>query len=275
MPSNNGPEFFFTDGSIQIWREHPGEPENTKTFTGVNRLLKRIGFDVRECEDTKKRFDSLSKTTRVGRFGNLQFCHRLSGRHQEIEFFQDVNFSNPNGGKYDFGKESRMPYQVKLRYLWTRKKIADYLIKKGIPQVKDYKPRTALDFIAAKRAESWHWHPGKPMVPSAGYEMSGDKKKIEEGMEVFFYDWSRRLGVGRAFYNLNNMWWIVVGSNPRPRNIANFDIFVGNNGLPRKRWSDGERKKRVEKQYESAIERRDFERAAQLRDFLGLERVAV
>ncbi len=42
----------------------------------------------------------------VGRRGDLEFYAERYPRGFRIEFFQNVNFENPNGGRYDFEKIS-------------------------------------------------------------------------------------------------------------------------------------------------------------------------
>ncbi|WP_146653968.1 hypothetical protein [Labilithrix luteola] len=75
------------------------------------RLRDHRGFRVHQDQNVNKR---IRRCYYVGRKGDLEFHAEAVGRTFKIEFFQNVNVENRNGGRYDFDKFARMPRTMQL-----------------------------------------------------------------------------------------------------------------------------------------------------------------
>ena len=113
---------------------------------------------------------------------------------------------------------------------------------KFLPDVNNLKP---VDFIINKLSQNTHIHGKvtclddiKKSITKDSYDYlknSNDKngKKIICGDRKCFYDKkTKRLSIGVAWHNINNMWWIIV--NDKLYNISSFDLFDYNPALPRR-----------------------------------------
>jgi hypothetical protein len=81
---------------------------------GVLARLAKRGFTVERDPWTLERWPSLADKNWSGRKGDLEFIAQTMGRTVTVEFFQNVNVDNPNGGRYDFDKFKRMPRHMRL-----------------------------------------------------------------------------------------------------------------------------------------------------------------
>lgn len=70
---------------------------------------------------------------------------------------------------------------------------------------------------------------------------------LEHGAQVWFADWHGHMGEGVAYYNTNNMWWVVTGKYGLD-NAASFDIYAGKPETLRIR-RNAQRRKRLEQNF--------------------------
>lgn len=127
-------EFWTNDAAFHIWLDDPKSPECGAAFQLVLGQLAAMGFEVYPCERTKEKYPSLAAYHRRGHHGRLKARMQLSGRHIEVMFYQDEVIVNRNGGEYDFDRIQKMPYPVRLRWLWTRARLAALLADIGFCQ---------------------------------------------------------------------------------------------------------------------------------------------
>lgn len=120
-----------TDAGLMLW--HETQELAAPVFKAIRAELRRLGFTVGRCEETRKHYPTLSKYRRVGRREQLDYGLELSGRTVKIEFWQESRASNPAGGKYDFHKVDRMDYLTRLRFVWTRRHLLALLTGMGFP----------------------------------------------------------------------------------------------------------------------------------------------
>ncbi|PKR57470.1 hypothetical protein [Thalassospira lohafexi] len=280
-PRNNG-YIKIHDSSISIWEETVDDEDMLSEVLGplVN-LMRRWGWTVRSDQRIKKHYRILNKYHRHCRRGQLEAKLSISGRHLEIKFFQNVaNVSNPHGGEHEFDILARMPYLLRLQTIWFISKAAAHLHashgyrlsdKQG--GSKDIGPRgsTAMQFIEHNYAQSWHLDKtlGYPSGSDASYNnKSADGGIVTHGMQVWIRDSKgRRWLRGTAYYNINNMWWVVTGPYSI-RNIASFDISIHQPANLRDRRNQRVRRSALEKQMLKAIATMDFHRAETLRQKL-------
>ena len=111
----------------------------------VFNMLRNEGFEIEKDKNVPK---IIRKSHFVGRRGDLEFYAERYPRGFRIEFFQNVNFENPNGGRYDFEKFQKMPYLIRLQYIKYMNKIVRIM-----NQLEDLAPDQSR--LNPKLAEEW------------------------------------------------------------------------------------------------------------------------
>ncbi|MGN6234958.1 UvrB/UvrC motif-containing protein [Dyella sp.] len=276
----------FHDASLAVWEEGISDARSAggwegaqawelqfkrDVFARIVQTLNRLGWQV-----TVGTHIFTGNNARYCRKGNLQADLTICGRHIELKFFQDVNAPDrpDHGGRYQLDKERHMPYLLRLEMERTRRRVRDYLcnvfsgytFKAGEPQRGS--GATAMECIAASYASSWHF---KGDLSSYKIDprnrQSADGLTINHGARVWFFDRKGRVASGTAYYNINNMWWVVTGRYDYT-NLSNFELFCALPDHPRVKRNTGLRRKRLEKELQRATDAMKFERAAVLRDIL-------
>lgn len=75
-------------------------------------MLAADGFNVQRDPDVDK---IIRKDYYIGKFHDLEFEAKKYPNGFEIGFFQNVVYENPNGGRYDFDKFSKMPRMISVK----------------------------------------------------------------------------------------------------------------------------------------------------------------
>ena len=153
----------------------------------------------------------------------------------EIGFFQNVVYENPNGGRYDFDKFSKMPRMIQLYFVKFKNKIVN-LLKSLVPDICDNStrsPKLAEEWIKCRYVESCHHEQentdfdlrildGQTQPPYNGLDR--DKKTIHNGEIKYFRGRDGYLYRGRVYHDLNNMWWVIINKFEVKR-VAAFELF--------------------------------------------------
>lgn len=196
-------------------------------------FLSSIGFYVADDKEIKKRAPILNNDHKWGRYNGLEFKTERYPAGFKIEFYQNINYVNPNGGYYDFDKYKKMPYLMQKQFDLTVKKVSQFFEGKGI--INKTKPvcQTAVDKIINDYIESWH-HPQKEKFdlrsvdgesPEESYNKKDrDGKDLKNGQVKYFRRFDGYLRRGTVYHNINNMWWVILNKTEFT-NIANFDLF--------------------------------------------------
>ena len=166
----------------------------------------------------------------------------------------------------------------------TRRRIRDYLCNVFSGDTFDEKHRsiyrrpglvqqTSAEWLANAYAESSHYKGtdwAKYLAKNHGLpydRKSKDGALLDHGQRVWFADRSGRIVEGTAFYNINNMWWVVTGRYDHT-NVASFDLYTRPPENIRVKRNERQRRKRLETLLADATKAMDFERASKLRDVL-------
>lgn len=195
-------------------------------------MLAADGFDVQKDPEVHK---IIRRDYYIGKFHDLEFAARKYQNGFEIEFFQNVNFENPNGGRHDFDKFLKMPRMIRLYFVKFKNKIVN-LLKSLVPGICDnstLSPKLAEEWIKCRYVESCHHKQentnfdlqildGQTQPPYNGLDR--DKKTIRNGEIKYFRGSDGYLYRGRVYHNLNSMWWVIVDKYT-VTNIANFKLF--------------------------------------------------
>lgn len=271
----------FGDASISIWEE--GIPREWKAakewelvfkrqvFARIVQTLNRLGWTCEIPQDYIKQYSkSFARNYRICHKGDLKGWLETSGRTIKFEMWQDVTPSeNRNGGRYDFDKEKRMPYVIRLEMERSRRRIRDYLcnVFKGYTfdsKERPHNPKpltiTAMDRVIGKRDEDWL------PKPDSYHSTSADGQKLQNGQRVFYYDYHGRMGTGTAYCD-GGMWDVVTGKWDYERK-CNSELYVRCPGDPRVKRNQRQRRKRLEDLMAKAIKAMDFKRAEVLKGIL-------
>lgn len=195
-------------------------------------MLAADGFDVQKDPEVHK---IIRRDYYIGKFHDLEFAARKYQNGFEIEFFQNVNFENPNGGRHDFDKFSKMPRMIQLYFVKFKNKIVN-LLKSLVPDICDNStlfPKLAEEWIKCRYVESCHHEQentdfdlrsldGQTQPPYNG--MDRDKKIIRNGEIKYFRGRNGYLYRGRVYHDLNNMWWVIVNKYS-VKKVAAFELF--------------------------------------------------
>jgi len=286
----------FGDASISICEEGISAARNEGGYAGekawcrqfkrdvfarIVQTLNRLGWAVGPWDKTEQ-YKCIALNHRTCSKGGLQGELDISGRCIKFEMWQDVTLSeNCNGGRYDFGKEGRMPYVLRLEMERTRRRIRDYLCNVFAEYTFNAPKKErgahlggagAAEWIEQQYRDSWHFkgdwlgyiEKNPHMQSNRG---SADGRQLEHMQTVWFADWRGRICRGTAMYNINNMWWVVAGPY-EVRNLASFELYTAAPDNLRVKRNADRRRKRLEGELATAVKAMRFERAAQLRDIL-------
>lgn len=249
--------------------------DNRAVFECVLRMLRVRGFEVMPHPRIVRDYPALAKEESYwyARKGALEVNLECHTRLAKVEFYQNVVRENPHGGEYDFNKVNKMPYLVRLRFLLERWHVVDILKAVGLrdeskPERFDSPEAEVLfriqDCCHSKDKGLLDW------APRDSYNRTdADGVVLVPGERRYFYHWrSKRLCVGTIYYHLNNMWYVVAGSEVH--NIANFELFAFKPGLSRRKRLEGvKRKERLTSELARMIKGNDFTRAKGLCEALA------
>lgn len=264
--------FSIHDTTVSIWRDIPGvdwlKDHDWDTHEAIRMMLVRDGFTFHQDPHTKKHYRCLAKNHHTGEKQDLHFSSRLSGRHHEIVFFEDVVRDNRNGGRWHFDKLAKMPYQRRKKAQLAIGKVSRLLLSLGFTDTAESSPALAIDRCMIQR-ESLGRFQGDRFYAQPPHDYNSkdcDGNLLRDGQIRYFWDYCGRLGRGVVMHHINNMWW-VIASPYTLLNIASFDFFDWKPGMPLKKPCN--REKKLNTALQKAVDIRNYERAIVLRDLLG------
>ena len=292
----------FGDASLSVWEEGLAGARNAggyaaveawelrfkrEVFARIVQTLNRLGWACVVPADYVKQYGArFARDRRECSKGDLKGWLDISGRAITFEMWQGVNTPTrpDHGGRYESDKEAVMPYVLRIEMERTRRRIRSYLLAVFTGYAFDDKSRsiyrrppaqTAMQKIQESYARSWHFkgdmadylrRNGYDQLPSCNCT-SLDGDRIEHGQRVWFRDYVGRVCEGVAYYNINNMWWVVTGRYDAS-NVGTSEIWTRCPPNPRVKRNARQRRKRLEQLLADATKAMDFERAMVLRDLL-------
>lgn len=236
-------EIVFDNRDIEVTYQNrwDGSLPHYKLFMDVMHELGQLGFYV---EKDKSVHEIIRKDHYCGQYHELEFKADRYPAGFKIEFFQNTNYINVNGGYYDFDKFDKMPYLQKLIFQKIKNKLEQFLKERGVVCDTDQVFKTSEEKIKYQFVKNWH-HDQKDMNFSLS-DLDGttcersynntdrDKKTIYNGQIKYFRDYSGYLLRGKVYHNINNMWWVIINKH-QYANVADRELFD---------WSDEEVKGR-------------------------------
>jgi len=247
-------------------------PQNiVDTYHGLMKVLGHAGFTIQRDPAVTSRWKSLGKTHHHAQRGDLQCTMEVYPAGCKLEFYQEVNVTNPNGGRYDFNKLEKMPYLVKVAFRYAFQQVTAYLKSQGYITTDDDPARDAWERVAYLRREMVSRRYYKGTVESYNAK-DRDGVMLRDGDIRYYRDHQGVLWRGIVMHNINNMWW-VVSNDHIYHNIASFYLFSLPPGCPlvRKLRPKTVCIQRLQQEKAKAVQREDFEKAAILRDILRVK----
>lgn len=271
--------FYDYDSSILVRRlnDLPKEnrgvistPEDVKNLLlSIKRLFLKNNYEFYYDPYILKKYPILKNSHFAGHKGDLKFILETYPMGLKIEFYQELNYENKSGGRYDFNKFSKMPYLIKKQFLLIKNKLIACFEKRKISNNLKKVPANAYEAIHLHRKELEDFQGnGFYSKPISFYNAKdADGNQLVEGEERYFYDYNGKLGRGKVYYNINNMWWVLC-NNHCYKNVASFDLFQWKEGMPLKKK---DKKKILESLLQKTIKEQNFEKSIILRDILKKE----
>lgn len=286
-------EVRFGDASVGItedprrrsWDQWQDYERNFKrqVFKRVVQQLNRLGWSVEVPQDMIEQYSrSFAEGHRYCRKGDLQGRLDLSGRCIKFEMWQDIaNGDNPNGGRYDFDKEKRMPYILWLEMERTRRRLREYLcnvfsgyqfqdqLRDGRHPKRGPGSLTAVEWVEQHIRSSGHFNEelGHAPINMKRNAQSADGGIIAHGARVYAIGHDDRVVVGTAYYDLNSSWWVVTGKYGAIC-VQSSNIYLDNPGDLRRKRNERKRRSRLESELSKAVKAMDFQRAQVIKDIL-------
>ena len=280
----------FGDASLNIWEEPNrrgvaqwdewGKLFRKQVFKRVIQQLNRLGWSVGEW-DKADDYRCIAHNHRSCQKGDLKAELDLSGRTIGFKMWQDVaNITREDGlGRYEFDKETRMPYLIHLEMQRTRNRLRAYLcnvfagyeFKDNSPNTRRPGPGslTALEWVGRQIRSSGHFvdELGHAPIRMECNARSAEGETITHGARVYTIDSKGRVITGDAYYQLNQSWYVISGIYGVQVSQAS-EIYLHNPGCLRVKRNERLRRQRLESEMAKAIKAMDFKRAQVLKDVL-------
>lgn len=194
-------------------------------FHRLMNFMRSIGYSVEKDPDVLKRFKLIAYSHWYGRKGDLEFNGEFYPAGFKIEFFQNVNFENSSGGRYDFYKWDKMPYSIRLEMINTMRHIREFFGGFQLKDVSDPVCDDAESQVKLRFVKCCH-HPQKSMDfdlhdldGTKGCEYGDANNKDRDGKEIlngqikYTRDYHGYLVRGRVYYDLNMNWAVILNKN--------------------------------------------------------------
>ena len=211
-----------------------------ETFNRICDNLRSIGFEIGSDPDIDRNFPTLSGTHRYGSWGRLEFKAETFPVGCRFEFYQNVDFSNPNGGQYDFDRRARMPYLIGKQFEFAMRSVREHLVSRNFferTEVKFANP-DPLAYFNDRWDGEWEKKRGEhrfkrgedgwPLLSelNSGANLDADKVPFWHGDTLCARDRKGYLRRGRVYGGINGMWMMVFGPGPRDcTHLSHWELF--------------------------------------------------
>lgn len=265
-------EVRINDATVGLWQDDArDETFRTDVYGELIRQMRGRGWSIRQDPETHRHHRILSSDHRLGARGCLRCSVRISGRVVEVEFWSvTAPQINRNGRRYDFNRMIRMHHLDRLRLELEFKRIIAWIGQIAPVKVArgDVYQMSPMERIAKNYAESWHRDEalGRPDCKYEYNRKAADGSLLEHGQTVWMPDRKGRIVRGTAYYNINNMWWVVAGGCLY--NEGSHSLFLSPPENLRAKRNERQRRGRLEAELASAVRQMDFRRAETLKTIL-------
>jgi len=270
--------------SIVIYFNEDGENftldvPHYKEWINLISFLKRRGFKVGENKSYKEHYSCLSMYHKLGAKKDVRVLMEITRCSIKLEFGNVKNL-------WDWIAQSFWSNKTDSRYTATtylEDKAVELEIKKVIDRFKNkgfiYEPndndRTDVENIIHSLNRNTHIHGQITCLEDIAKSItensynytqnSWDKnhKRIICGDKKCFYDSrTKRLFIGIAWHNINNMWWVII--NGKRYNKASFELFDYDLSLPKRTPVTSGKIKNLLSKYQSQM---DYMRCHKIKEY--------
>jgi hypothetical protein len=279
----------FLDQHLTVFSYHIGDSEECfnqssdeknnvhyQLWDRVNDYFRRRGFRVGSDPDVVKNYKCLSKDRKYGIKNGLEFKASRYPTGFEYKFFQNIVFENPYEGEHDYNQYDKMPYMIKLAYRNEMLRLAKYAESIGVIVKIEHKLTDTEEIIKSNnnnlhvhgRIESLDDLKAIMKQSDMGHNSTDqNRKQIICGDFKCFYDYNKKIAIGRAYHNINSMWWMLV--NGRRYNICASDLFDQYPGMPKKKpLTKPQQIERFNQELKKAEASMNYERCIVLRNLI-------
>ena len=260
------------DAGIGIWQDDARDASfRSDIYAPMIRGLRARGWSIRRSPRVHRLYRRISQNCGLGARGTLRCSIEITGRVVKVDFWSTAApQDNRNGRRYDFDRLARMPHLDQLRVEIEFKRILRWLETLAPVKVSRSSERhfTAMQHIEKGYAEGWHTDKALGR-PHWGYDynrQSKDGSLLEHGQTVWLADRKGRIIRGKAYYNINSMWWVVAGE--RLLNESSRALCVKPPADLRTKKNERARRSRLEAELSIAVQRMHFQRADLLKRIL-------
>lgn len=207
-------------------------------FEKCLRAFKAMGYKVTANPYYQENFKCLSKYHKYAIKDGLECEIEICQTNFKFEFFQNLiqGERKPGDGKYEFKKLELMPYLMQKQMELAFNKLIKIISAEHSITVEQVDTPVLSANAIVKHCTNNHWKVGSPVTvddivncvrkDEGSYNtLDKNKKQIISGEIKYFRD-SRtgRLMYGKAYHNINNMWWVILDKF-KYTNIACFELF--------------------------------------------------
>lgn len=261
------------DAGIGV-RADGGEAVTKELFRSVMGALRRHGFKVEKDPRIEKDYKSLSRRHRqISKHtphGTLYVSAEYYPAGLRLEGWQTVVFDNPNGGRYDFNKLAKMPYQIRLTWLKVLRIVQRVLVCNGA-ETKPQKPKWEDDPLGAFNAAwtSTRFKRGDDGWPAESElkswrQIDADGIPLRQGDYRYVIGHNCRWWRVRVYGGINGMWIGVSGAGITNCNASSYHSCVDAKRLRRRDVKESTVQQRLKNKIVEAINAGQFRKAESL-----------
>lgn len=243
-------------------------------WRSVIRFLKRRGFKVAQHPYFVENAYCLSKYHRLGVKGDVRVMLEIAASSITVNFCHVKNMWDDAHSYWDIDddRSADLTYMELKSVEIEQCRLYDFVQKYGHEELVDVKSNDPVSFIRDKDNRNKHIHGGAKgsgldyiadSITEDSYNFKQNSKDangnhITSGELKYYYDTrTRRLLCGRAWHNINNMWWVVSGKTLR--NVCSRNLMDFHTSLPRRReLSKDDQVKVINRHLQESVRNMDF-----------------
>ena len=234
------------DTQVAVWEDNREFDSMQEVFRQLVEHLRGRGFAMERDPHTVKHYACIADWHYLGRKGDLEVDAQTSGRTAKVEFFQNLNIENPNGGRYDFKKLGRMPRTMRLQCIVEMVNAILFLETLGykvepkdlgagprlraVLQQAEGNREANLSPLERYNARTWPdkrraaWHTPEELGP-AYTRTDKDGRLLCNGDVRYFYHYTKRLMRGVVYTNDNSMWSVCLADGTWIDQVSSGALF--------------------------------------------------
>jgi hypothetical protein len=220
-----------------------------KEWISLIAFLRKRGFKIGVNKSYKENYTCLSIYHKLGEKKDVRVLMEITSQSIKLEFGNVKNLWTGHAQSFWSNKtDSRYTATTYLEDKAVQleiKRVIERFKNKGFEYEPNDNDRTDIENIIHSLNRNTHIHGeisclediGKSITETSyNYTQNSwdkNKKRIICGDKKCFYDYpTKRLVIGMAWHNINNMWWVIV--NGKRHNKASFDLFDYDSNLPKR-----------------------------------------